>query len=280
MDKSVFDLRSALFVVILSASVTAPAKAVAVAQQPPTLDAPQASAQTAAPTDLMGYWVSVVTEDWRLRMLTPPKGDLTGIPLNAQGEERALAWDYAEDMAAGNECMAYGAGGIMRMPIRLHITWQDENTLRIETDAGQQTKLLHFSGVSQDMGPHTLQGHSVGEWIDVRAGRGGEAPSYGNGGMKVVTTNVSPGYLRKNGAPYSENAVVTEYFDRVPGPDDMQWLIVKTIVEDPMYLTQPYITSAHFLLEPDASKWQPGPCLIDPPLLPPEPERVTSGAIR
>ena len=56
--------------------------------------------------------------------------------------------------------------------------------------------------------------------------------------MKTVTANLTAGYLRKNGAPYSENAIVTEYFDRVPGPNNTQWLIVKTIVEDPTYLTE------------------------------------------
>ena len=72
-----------------------------------------------------------------------------------------------------------------------------------------------------------------------------------------MTTNLRDGYLRKNGVPYSQNAVVTEYFDRVPGPDNAQWLIVKTTVEDPTYLAQPYLSSAHFMREPDASKWRP-----------------------
>ena len=94
---------------------------------------------------------------------------------------------------------------------------------------------------------------------------------YGTGAIRVVTTNLLDGYLRKNGVPYSQNATVTEYFDRVPGPDGAQWLVVKTTVTDPTYLIQPYLTSAHFMLEPDASKWRPGPCEIDPPLMPTRP---------
>jgi len=245
-----------------------------------------ASARATAPFDPTGVWVSVVTEDWRWRMVTPGKGDVLGIPLNPKGLEIANAWDYVKDMAAGNECKAYGAGGIMRMPTRLRIGWQDDNTLKIETDAGQQTKLLFFDKSRQPSGPRTLQGHSVAEWIDVftgggrgargGAGRGGRAegrgaPAYGTGAIRVVTTNLRDGYLRKNGVPYSQNATVTEYFDRVPGPDGARWLVVKTTVEDSTYLNQPYLTSAHFMLEPDGAKWHPSPCDIDPPLLPTRP---------
>ena len=247
-----------------------------VAQQP-AAPAP-GSARAAAPLDLTGVWVSVVTEDWRWRMTTPARGDALGIPVNAEGQKVADAWDYARDMAAGNQCKAYGAGAIMRMPTRLRIGWQDDATLKIETDAGQQTKLLHFDR-SAATGARSLQGHSVAEWVDVfgagsgggrgGAGRGaGAPPAYGVGAMRVVTSNLTAGYLRKNGVPYSQNALVTEYYDRVPGPDDAQWLIVKTTVEDPAYLAQPYLSSAHFMREPDASKWRPAPCEIDPPLVP------------
>jgi hypothetical protein len=250
------------------------------AAQQPAAPAP-GSARAAAPLDLTGVWVSVVTEDWRWRMTTPARGDALGIPVNAEGQKAADAWDHARDMAAGNQCKAFGAGGIMRMPTRLRIAWQDDSTLKIETDAGQQTKLLHFDR-SAATGARSLQGHSVAEWVDVfgagrAGGRGGGGgggggrvapPAYGAGAMRVVTNNVTAGYLRKNGVPYSEKAVVTEYFDRVPGPDGAQWLIVKTTVEDPAYLAQPYLSSAHFMREPDASKWRPTPCEVDPPLVP------------
>jgi hypothetical protein len=246
------------------------------AAQQPAAPAP-ASARASAPLDLVGIWVSVVTEDWRWRMTTPARGDVLGIPVNAEGQKVAEAWDYARDTAAGNQCKAYGAGGIMRMPTRLRIAWQDDSTLKIETDAGQQTRILHFDR-SAATGARSLQGHSTAEWVDVfGTGRGGgrgaatgrgAAPAYGAGAMRIVTTNLTPGYLRKNGIPYSQNAVVTEYFDRVPGPDDAQWLIVKTTVEDPTYLAQPYLSSAHFMREPDASKWRPTACEVDPPLVP------------
>jgi hypothetical protein len=71
---------------------------------------------------------------------------------------------------------------------------------------------------------------------------------------------MKPGYLRKNGVPYSANATVTEYFDRTMEQDGNSYLIDTNIVEDPMYLQQPFITSTHFKREPDGSKWHPTPC--------------------
>ncbi len=244
---------------------------VPVEAQVPPAPAP-GSARATAPYDPSGVWVSVVTEDWRWRMTTPARGDVLGIPVNAAGQKAAEAWDYAKDIAAGNQCKAYGAAAIMRMPTRLRIGWQDDNTLRIDTDAGQQTRLFHFGNPGRTAGAPTLQGHSLAQWVDVfqagRSGGRGGGPAYGTGAMRVVTKNLRDGYLRKNGVPHSANAVVTEYFDRVPGPDNAQWLIVKTTVEDSTYLAQPYLTSAHFQREPDASKWRPSACEVDPPLVP------------
>ena len=105
---------------------------------------PQASGQAAAPIDLTGTWVSVVTEDWRWRMVTPPKGDYPRVPLNPEGRKVADSWDLARDVAEGNLCRAFGAGNIMRMPGRLQVAWADPNTLKIDADAGTQTRLLHF----------------------------------------------------------------------------------------------------------------------------------------
>ena len=77
-------------------------------------------------------------------MITPPKGDIVSIPLNLQGQQVAEAWDPAKDESAGEQCKAYGAPGLMRGPIRMRISWQDDNTLKLETDYGIQTRLLRF----------------------------------------------------------------------------------------------------------------------------------------
>ena len=216
------------------------------------------SAQQGAQIDLTGYWVSIVTEDWRWRMVTPPKGDYASIPLNAAAREVADGWDIATDVANGNECRAFGVGGIMRMPGRVHVLWEGENTLRIDTDAGTQTRLLPFDNTPPPTEP-TWQGHSVAQWETIGGGRG-QPPTGGN--LKVVTTGMKMGYLRWNGVPYSEEAVITEYFDR-HSAFGQEWFTVTTIVEDPMYLNQPFITSSHFRKLPDTENgWNPTPCSV------------------
>jgi hypothetical protein len=194
-------------------------------------------------------------------MVTPAKGDYDGVPLNGAGRKLADAWDPAKDEAAGEQCKSYGAAAISRVPGRLHITWQDDKTLKVEADAGTQTRLFHFDGKPPAAAAATWQGFSSATW-EHQAGGGFGPPAPGSGGsLKVVTAKMRPGYLRKNGAPYSADAVVTEYFDALKEPDGEQYLIVKTLVDDPQYLAAQFITSTHFKKEPDGSKWHPGPCV-------------------
>ena len=238
---------------------------------------PPATARAAAPFDLTGYWVTLVTEDWRWRMMTPPKGDYAGVPLNNEGRRVADSWDAATDKAEGNECRAFGAAAVMRRPGRLHITWENDYTLRIDTSAGNQTRLLRFAGpqggtATAAPGERPWQGTSAAEWRKQQPvfalGFGGRGRgSVAGGNLQVVTTGLRAGYLRTNGVPYSESAVVTEYYYRHSGPRDLEWLTVTTIVNDPKYLAQPFITSTDFRKEPDGSKFAPMPCAIDPPRL-------------
>jgi hypothetical protein len=235
-----------------------PAAAFAQQQRTPS---PPPTPRAAAPNDVTGWWVSIVTEDWRWRMMTPPKGDYASVPMTPAARQVADAWDREADVAGGNECRPYGAGGIMRVPTRLHITWDDDDTLRVETDAGSQTRLFHFGAFEPSAEP-TWQGNSVATWEMVGATRG-QPPT--GGSLKVVTTGVKTAYVRWNGVPYSEDAVITEHFDRQDA-FDQEWLVVTTIVEDPKYFNQPFITSAHFRREPDGSKFEPTPCVTDPPV--------------
>jgi hypothetical protein len=209
-----------------------------------------------------GVWVSLVSEDWRYRMTTAPKGDYAGVPLNAAGRQAADAWDPARDEAVGDQCKAYGVGGIMRMPGRLRISWQDDETIKLEADAGTQTRTVAFRTPGVQAGD--WQGVSVATWdrSDSIMGRGGifpGAPARG-GSLKVVTTNMKPGYLRKNGVPYSANAVITEYFDRFDLPNGDALLVVSTELVDPTYLAQPFWTSTHFKKQNNGSGWNPTPC--------------------
>jgi hypothetical protein len=212
--------------------------------------APAAAARTAkasAPVDMTGYWVAFVTEDWRFRMITPRKGDYQAVPMTEQARKVANAWDPGADETSGNQCKAYGGAAIMRVAARFHITWQDDYTLRVDSDAGMQTRLFHFNPLPAQPGERTWQGVSTAQW---------QPPA----SLKVATGNMRSGYLRKNGVPYSENAAVTEYFDIAPLPGGGQVLLVTTIVDDPEYLQQPFIVSSQFKKEADGSKWDPTPC--------------------
>jgi hypothetical protein len=250
------------------AAVLVLAIVVAPAQQPPSA----ASARQSARVDLTGNWVSLVNEEWLYRIVTPPRGDYTAVPLNAEGRKVADNWDIARDEASGEQCKPFGAAGIMRLPTRLRIGWADDNTLKIETDAGQQTRLFHFRQTTPPA-EKTWQGHSVAKW----SARQGPPPAYGGGGrgrgpaaglthgsLEVVTTQLRPGYLRKNGVPYSDRTVLTEYYDRVTAFTS-DYLVVTTVVEDPVYMSVPFITTTHFKREADGSKWEPSSCKTDPP---------------
>jgi len=257
------------------------------------------TARESAPIDVTGYWTAVITEDWSQRMLTPEKGDFGGgppgaartpgrtpiglgpnpadegnIPYEAVGSEAALEWDPANS----DPCMAYGGPGIMRQPTRLHITWVDDNTLKIETDLGEQTRIFHFSAslrpgrmnyiggrfvppkaVTDIELPDGLepspQGYSTASWTAMGGG------NFERGGyLKVETTHLTPGYYWTNGTPYTADAVLTEHFRIMALPDGSSWILLSLMVEDPEYLTQPFLVNYHFKKLPDGSTWNPQPC--------------------
>lgn len=209
---------------------------------------PAKSARQSAPIDVTGNWVSYVTEDWRFRMITPPKGDYTRVPLTPDGRKVADGWNPAADEAAGQQCKAYGGAAIMRIPARFRITWHDDQTLRVDSDAGMQTRMFHFSTPPAPR-ERTWQGQSIASW---------DAPWRK---LVVTTTNMRAGYLRRNGVPYSTDARVTEYFVVAPVGRVDPLLVVTTIVEDPRHLQRPFVVSSHFKRDTDPSKWNPTPCV-------------------
>ena len=274
--------------------------------QPPIV---QQVGRPGAPIDFTGTWAAVVTEDWQWRFVTPSVGDYTGVPMNNVADKLARAWNPEADVKAGEQCKGFGAAAINRLPTRLQISWVNDTTMKLDWDLGTQSRLVHFDK-SAAAGAPSLQGHAIGEWIDVPApgGRGGggggggaaapaaaggragapaaapagpggraggppaaaggrgAAPAARPGGLKITTTHLRPQYLRQNGVPVSDKAVVTEYLDIVPSPDGSQWLVVKTNVDDPTYLNAWYIVSSQFKKEPNASKWNPTPCELLPRL--------------
>jgi len=271
--------------------------------QPPAVVPPRPlpDGQRAALFDLTGYWVSVITEDWRWRMMTANKGDYASVPLNAAGRKLADQFDPALYGGAGYhisqliDCRAFGAAGLMRMPIRVHISWQDGNDLKLETDRGQQTRHLHFvpdhpyetaeqpvtAQAQLAQGHHgaaSAQGYSVAVWEQAyrfdassfqrgppandRGGLGRVAVNMAQpgGDLAVVTGNLTAGWLRRNGVPYGVQTHLVEHYQPFEDPTGGQWFDVTTEVDDPQYLNAPFVTSSDFEKEADGSKWSPHPC--------------------
>jgi hypothetical protein len=254
------------------------AKAGAKGTAPGAPPAAPPSAKAMAPIDLSGYWVSVVTEDWRYRMVLPSKGDFQGVPMTPAARTVANAWDPDKEAASGDQCKAYGAPALLREPTRLHITWVDDNTMKIDSDAGKQTRLLHFGDWKSAGGPPTIQGDSLATWAGGGGGRGGRGGGGGGRGaaapapvgprapadasMNVTTTNIKAGFLRKNGIPYSEKTTLTEYFDLMNEPTGDPMFVVTVITADPVYLTRNFVITSQFKKEPGETdpKWKPSDC--------------------
>lgn len=208
-----------------------------------------ANARASAPVDLTGFWTSVINDDYDRRMFVPPKYDYRELRLTQAGYEVADAWDPERDAREGHACRAYGVGHLMRMPLRVHVYWEDDRTLVLETDHGEQRRYLRFDGPGrQPEDVRTLQGDSVARWD--------------RSSLSVVTRNMSMGYLRRNGVPYSEDSVVTEYFDAYEAPHgDM--FTVTTVVEDPVFHLGRWITTSDFLRLEDGRDWNPAPCVSE-----------------
>jgi hypothetical protein len=240
--------------------------AVAAAQaRRPAQPAAPVTARAAAPIDITGHWVSLITDDWVYRMITPAKGDVSYVPLNADGRRLAEAWDPARDEAAGEQCKGYAAPAIMRLPSRVEISWQDDNTLKLDIDTGMQTRVFRF-GPGEPQGARSWQGWSTASWqMSGTTEQFYPGPtSLGNiqraGSLKVDTTNLRAGYLRKNGVPFSENAFMTEYYNLIVENDGNQYLVIQTFVADPTYLTGHFVRTLQFKREPNGSQRNPVPC--------------------
>jgi hypothetical protein len=223
--------------------------------------APQ-NAKAAAPVDLTGYWVSIVTEDWIERMSpdSPPSG--TGGARGGAGlrGQQPVAADPSEP------CRVYAAGGSLRVPGRLHITWADDNTLKIEMDAGTQTRLFHFNPTTPPPKEKTLQGYSVATWdlgAGARGGGGRGGPPGGAvpprwGSLNVVTTNLKSGYLLSSRSAYSDNAVLTEYFTKHSDFGVEYFTVTASVQDGPVTR----VTSSTFKKEPNGSKFKPTGCEV------------------
>jgi hypothetical protein len=270
LQRSVCQRGGAMFACSLSATVLLLCQAPGVrAQQPRAANKPPPTARAQAPFDPAGYWVSLITQNWQYRMVVPGPGEYADIPMNPEAKKSADAWHATAAIAAGQQCQAYGAAVVMRNPERLHISWQDDETLRVDIDEGTQTRLLHFKSASSDAAPApSLQGYSTAHWIldstvnTFGAPLAGGAGQRHYGSLRVDTDDLLPGLLRKNGVPYGADTKLSEYWDLRALSSTQQWITVSSKVEDPQYLFQPYVYDSVFQKEPDGSKWDPSPCSL------------------
>jgi hypothetical protein len=156
----------------------------------------------------------------------------------------------------------------MRLPSRVQITWQDENTLKLDIDTGMQTRLFHFDQ-REPQGPRDWQGWSYAEWelsgdtnrqLVFAGARTSLDEVQTSGSLRVDTTNLRAGYLRKNGVPFSDDAFMTEYYNLIVEGDGSQYLVIQTFVEDPRYLDAHFVRTLQFKREPNGSKRMPIDC--------------------
>jgi hypothetical protein len=160
----------------------------------------------------------------------------------------------------------------MRQPTRIRIEWEDDDTLRLEFDAGRQVRRFEF--MPQSPAERSLQGYSEAQWSRQTQSRGvfGQRTPPEGGSLVVLTTQLVGGYLRPNGVPFSERATVKEFFNTFTLPGGAgAWLVVSTVVADPEYLTTELVLSSQFKKETSRAAWNPRPCDITPPLRGPAP---------
>ena len=227
---------------------------------------PAASPREAAPVDLAGTWVSLVTEDWIERMSPDSPGSGTGGGFGGGGGG-GRGGGGPEPAASQDPCAAYGAGGIMRVPGRVRISWQDDDTLLMELDAGSQRRVIDFAADAPASAGLSLQGRSTAEWQGSggrgrggRGGRGGGAPNQW-GSLKIVTTNLAAGYLLTSRSWYGDGATLTELI-RYHDDFGQEYFTVTALVEQNGQTVSR--TSSTFRKEPNDSDFDAGGCEITP----------------
>ena len=176
-----------------------------------------------------GQWVSLVTEDWRYRMFTAPKGDTVSLPLNPAGQKAAAALGSGQGRSRRRAVQGVRRGGhhadadaaAHHVAGRHHA--EDRNRRR-HADAAAAIRRRGAASPAAGRACRWRRGTTRARRSRRAGSARAPAPAPPPGGsMKVVTTQMRPGYLRRNGVPYSANAVMTEYFDRleVPGGDTL-----------------------------------------------------------
>jgi len=207
-----------------------------------------ASVPAFAQYDLSGEWAPRFHEDQPERIPGPDIGDYLGLPITDAARLRGDSWDASLLTLPEHQCKPHPSDYGPRGPANLRI-WKDVDTATQETiawhthiswQAPERTIWMNGHPHPPEYAAHTWQGFSVGKW---------------DGNILTITTDMLKiGWIRRNGIPRSDKAVVNEHMIR--HGDHMTWVV---IVNDPVYLTEPFIRSQDFVLDP-TQQIAPYPC--------------------
>jgi hypothetical protein len=197
------------------------------------------AAPAEAQIDLAGMWGQRFHEDSPERGGGPEIGDYTGLPVNDAARLRADSWTASKWTMPERQCEPHPADYGPRGPASLRIESvvdpisQDVAEWHVTIMWQLQRRIIYMDGRPHPSAhaQHSWQGFSTGEWE--------------NGMLKVTTTHLKEGWVRRNGLPRSDKATLTEYFIR---NDD--YLTLVTIVDDPVYLTEPLVRTSDWVLDP------------------------------
>lgn len=215
-----------------------------------------AAAQTRVGFNMTGMWTAMYHED-ELERTDPgsPAGDYLGMPINDEARLRADTWDADLVSVLEHQCIPHSAIYAMRAPSNLKISTIDDPAsgqivafIVDGTYTGPRTIWMDGRPHPSEFAAHTWSGFSTGAW---------EGDT-----LRVETTHLKAGYLRRNGVMFSDQAVLTEFFDLHD-----KYLTLTSIVEDPVYLTEPLVRSESWVWNP-YQVFQPiagyGACLPHP----------------
>ncbi len=198
-----------------------------------------AAGPAGAQVDIAGEWASEFSEDQPERIPGPDVGDYFGLPLNDAGRLKADTWQASIQTLPERQCIPHPSPYSLRGPTNLRISADvdpvTQETVRytIYGTFGRATRLVWMDGRPHPspLAPHSWAGFSTGTWEGHR--------------LRIVTTHIKLGYLRRNGVPYSDLATMTEYLWR-----HGDRLVIVTLVEDPVYLTEPFVRTTDFVRNP------------------------------
>jgi cyclase len=204
---------------------------------------------SSAQVDLAGEWGSKYTWDYQERLPGPELGDYTGLPINEAARLKADSWEASVQTLPERQCIPHGpdylfsrAAFPMRFSKEVDHATQKVVAWHIRSYAWGVERTIWMDGRSRPSkyAPHTFEGFSTGVWT-------------GNT-LTVTTTHLKWNYIRRNGVPRSDEAVLTEHFVR---HGDI--LSVLSYIDDPVYLTEPMVRTASYVLSP-TQQLEPFPC--------------------